>query len=159
MSLEWWTHPCCIYNRHSPAARICTSYTILLFMRYFLHTNFYQLACTYKIWNVLKYMQTQRLCLVYVIYTLEYLKFRFTNLKHSGVILILCLILQKKSLEDGIYLFYQPHVHIFWERNLLFLRNMFEFLGHTQILEVCTASKGIMLFRHDNGFVLHVAIC
>ena len=95
-------------------------------------------------------MQTQRLCLVYVIYTLEYLKFRFANLKHSGVILILCLILQKKSLEDGIYLFYQPHIHICWKRNLLFLRNMFEFLGHTQILEVCTASKEIMLFRHDN---------
>jgi hypothetical protein len=28
-----------------------------------------------------------------------------------------------------------------------------KFLGHTQFLEVCTASKEIMLF-HDNAFVL-----
>ena len=71
----------------------------------------------------------------------------------NATALFLCLILQKKSLEDGIYLFYQPHIHICCERILLFLRNMFKFLGHTQFLEVCTTSKEIMLF-HDNGFVL-----
>jgi hypothetical protein len=60
---------------------------------------------------------------------------------------------QKKSLEDGIVLFYQLDIHICCERILLFLRNMFKFLGHTQFLEVCTASKEIVLF-HDNGFVL-----
>ena len=65
----------------------------------------------------------------------------------------LCLILYKKSSEDGIYLFYQPDIHICCERILLFLGNMFKFLGHTQFLEVCTGSKKIMLF-HDNGFVL-----
>jgi hypothetical protein len=53
----------------------------------------------------------------------------------------------------GIYLFYQPHIHIGCERILFFLRNILKFLGHTQFLEVCTASKEIMLF-HDNGFVL-----
>ena len=37
--------------------------------------------------------------------------------------LFLCLILQKKSLEDGILLFYQPHIHICCERIFLFLRN------------------------------------
>jgi hypothetical protein len=63
------------------------------------------------------------------------------------------LFLQKKSLEDGIYLFYQPDIHICCERILLFLRNMFKFLGHTQFLDICTTSKEIMLF-HDNGFVL-----
>jgi hypothetical protein len=65
----------------------------------------------------------------------------------------MALILQKKSLEERIYLFYQPHIHICCERILLFLRNMFKFLGHTQFLEICTGSKEIMLF-HDNGFVL-----
>jgi hypothetical protein len=53
---------------------------------------------------------------------------------NSGVIfknttvLVLCLILEKKSSEDGILLFYQPHIHICCERILLFLRNMFKFL-------------------------------
>jgi hypothetical protein len=65
----------------------------------------------------------------------------------------IALILQKKSLEAGILLFYQPDIHICCEHILLFLRNMSKFLGHTQFLEVCTASKEIMLF-HDNGFVL-----
>ena len=55
--------------------------------------------------------------------------------------------------RNGIYLFYQPDIHICCERILLFLRNMFKFLGHTQFLEVCTTSKEIMLF-HDNAFVL-----
>jgi hypothetical protein len=81
--------------------------------------------------------------------------FIHTSTWNLGVttILILCLILAKKSLEHGIYLFYQPHIHICCERILLFLRNMFKFLGHTQFLEVYTASKEIMLF-HDNAFVL-----
>jgi hypothetical protein len=71
----------------------------------------------------------------------------------NATALFLCLILQKKSLEDGIYLFYQPHIHICCEHILLFLGIMFKFLGHIQFLEVCTASKEIMLF-HDNAFVL-----
>jgi hypothetical protein len=61
--------------------------------------------------------------------------------------------MQKKSLEDGILSFYQPDIHICSERILLFLGNMFKFLGHTQFLEIHTTSKEIMLF-HDNGFVL-----
>ena len=67
--------------------------------------------------------------------------------------LFLCPILQKKSLEEGILLFDQPDIHICCEHILLFLRNMFKFLGHTQFLEVCTTSKEIVLF-HDHGFVL-----
>ena len=67
--------------------------------------------------------------------------------------LILCSIHQRKSLEDGIELFYQSDSHVCFERILLFLRNIFKFLGHTQFLEVCTASKKNMLL-HDNGFVL-----
>ena len=63
------------------------------------------------------------------------------------------IILQKNSLEDGILLFDQPHIHICCERILLFLGNMFKFLGHTQFQEICTTSKEIMLF-HDHGFVL-----
>jgi hypothetical protein len=70
--------------------------------------------------------------------------------KHN--VLVLSLILQKKTVEDGILLLYPPDIHICCER-ILFLRNMFKFLGHTQFLEVCTTSKEIMWF-HDNGFVL-----
>ena len=55
--------------------------------------------------------------------------------------------------EDGIELFYQPHIRICCERVLLFLRNMFKFIGHSQFQEISTTSKEIMLF-HDNGFVL-----
>ena len=66
---------------------------------------------------------------------------------------MLCFILQKKSLGDGVELFYQPDIHICIECILLFLRNMFKFFGHTQYLEIRTTSKEIMLF-HDNGFVL-----
>jgi hypothetical protein len=65
----------------------------------------------------------------------------------------IALILQKNSLKDKILLFYQPDICICCERILLSLRNMFKFLGHTQFLEVCTASKEIMLF-HDFVFVL-----
>jgi hypothetical protein len=75
------------------------------------------------------------------------------NNKFFNRCVTITLILQKKSLEDGILLFDQPDFHICCERILLFLRNMFKFLGHTQFLEVCTTSKEIMLF-HDNGFVL-----
>jgi hypothetical protein len=76
----------------------------------------------------------------------------------NTTVLVLCLILQKKSLVDGILLFYQLHLHICCECILLFLRNMFKFLGHTQFLEVYTASKEIMLF-HDHGFVLFRFAC
>jgi hypothetical protein len=71
----------------------------------------------------------------------------------NATALFLCLILQKKSREDGILLFYQPDIHICCECILLFLRNMFKFLGHTQFLEIRTTSEEIVLF-HDNGFVL-----
>ena len=53
--------------------------------------------------------------------------------------------------QNGILLFYQSDIHICCERILLFLRNIFKFLGHTQFLQICTTSKEIMLF-HDNGF-------
>jgi hypothetical protein len=66
----------------------------------------------------------------------------------------IALILQKNSLKDKILLFYQPDICICCERILLFLRNMFKFLGHTLFLEVCTASKEIMLF-HD----LYLSCC
>jgi hypothetical protein len=54
---------------------------------------------------------------------------------------------------NGILLFYQSGIHICCERILVFLRNMFKFLGHTQFLEIYTASIEIMIF-HDHGFVL-----
>jgi hypothetical protein len=72
----------------------------------------------------------------------------------NATALFLCLILQTKSREDGILLFYQPDIHICCECILLFLGNMLKFLGHNQFLEICTTSKEIMLF-HDNGFVLY----
>ena len=106
----------------------------------------------YYLFFILSYYENEMyIVLTYVIYT------HFSNfnldaiLKRNGV--ILCLILEKNSLEDGILLFYQPHIHICCERILLFLGNMFKFLGHTQFLEVCTTPKEIMLF-HDHGFVL-----
>ena len=40
-----------VYNRHSPAARVSVSYITLPFMRYFLYTNFHELACTCKIFQ------------------------------------------------------------------------------------------------------------
>jgi hypothetical protein len=57
------------------------------------------------------------------------------------------------SEEDGTQLFRQPDIYIRFERIVLFLRNMFKFLGYTHFLEVCATSKEIVLF-HDNGFVL-----
>ena len=39
------------------------------------------------------------------------------------------------------------------ERIVLFLRNMFEFFGHCQFLEICAVSDEVVLF-HDDGFVL-----
>jgi hypothetical protein len=95
-----------------------------------------------------------RKCIVYL-----YLSFIHLSTCNSGLILkhngfsFMCLIHQKKSLEDGSLLFYQFHIHICCQRIPLFLRNMFKFLGHTQFLEFCTTSKEIMLF-HDNRFVL-----
>jgi hypothetical protein len=55
--------------------------------------------------------------------------------------------------NDGVHLFHQPDIHICFERIVLFLRNMFKFLGHTQLPEVCATSKEVVPF-HDNGFVL-----
>ena len=55
--------------------------------------------------------------------------------------------------QDGVLSFYQPDIYICFERIVLFLRNMFKFLGHTQLPEVCATSKEIMPF-HDNAFVL-----
>jgi hypothetical protein len=134
------------------------SYKTLKFVRCFLYRNFHELECTYAIISttsrhtgILSYYENE-------MYTVHL----YMSFIHTLVILMpylnakalfLCLILQKKLLEDGIYLFYQPHIHICCQRILLFLRNMFKFLGHTQFLEVCTTSKEIMLF-HDNGFVL-----
>jgi hypothetical protein len=54
---------------------------------------------------------------------------------------------------NGAQLFRQPDIHICFERVVLFLRNMFKFLGHTHFLAICTTSKKVMLF-HDNGFGL-----
>jgi hypothetical protein len=59
----------------------------------------------------------------------------------------------EEDARNGVCLFYQPDIHICCERVLLFLGNMFKFLGNTQFLEICTTSKEIMLF-HDHGFVL-----
>ena len=54
---------------------------------------------------------------------------------------------------DGVHLFYELHIHTCCEHIVLFLRNMFKFLGHSQFLEVCANSKEVVLF-HDNDFVL-----
>jgi hypothetical protein len=75
------------------------------------------------------------------------------NNKRFNRCVTIALIFQKNSLEDGILLFYQPDIHICCERIVLVLGNMFKFLGHTQLLEVCTTSKENILF-HDNGFVV-----
>jgi hypothetical protein len=58
-----------------------------------------------------------------------------------------------QNTQDGVHSFHQPDIHICCERVVLFLRNMFKFLGHTQLPEVCATSKEVMPF-HDNGFVL-----
>ena len=59
----------------------------------------------------------------------------------------------KKSLDDGAQLPHQPDIHLCFKRVVLFLRNMFKFLGHNQFLAFCATSKETVLF-HDNGFVL-----
>jgi hypothetical protein len=159
----WWTHSVlyitCMYLT---GVRVCTS-IILPFTRYFLHVNFHELACmNSKIWNIFKHIKTQKHAMSTLFYhfmTMKCLVYLYMSFMHSSsytwntTALFLCLILQKKSLEDGILLFYQPHIHICCQRILLFLRNMFKFLGYTQFLEIRTTSKEIMLF-HDNGFVL-----
>ena len=75
---------------------------------------------------------------------------------------LLCSILQKRrsitKSHDGVLSFHQPDIHSCFERIGFFLRNMFKFPGHTQLPEVCTTSKEIMLF-HDNGFVLFRFAC
>ena len=60
--------------------------------------------------------------------------------------------------SNGAEVFHQLDIHICCERVVLFLRNMFKFLGHTHLLEVCATSKEIVLF-HDNGFVLFRFAC
>ena len=64
-----------------------------------------------------------------------------------------CLIRARNSIHDGVLLFYQPYIHFCFERLVLFLGNMFKFLGDNQFLEVCATSQETMLF-HDHGFVL-----
>jgi hypothetical protein len=44
-------------------------------------------------------------------------------------------------------------MHLRFKRVVLFLRNMFKLLGHTQFLEICATSKEIVPF-YDNGFVV-----
>ena len=55
--------------------------------------------------------------------------------------------------RDGVCLFCQPNIHICSEHIVLFLRNMFKFLGHSQFLEFFATSKEVVLF-YDHGFVL-----
>ena len=105
----------------------------------------------YYLFFILSYYENEMyIVLTYVIYT--HSNFNLDAILINATELFLFLILQK-SREDGILLFYQPDIHICCECIFLFLRNMFKFLGHTQFLEVCSASKEIMLF-HDNAFVL-----
>ena len=69
---------------------------------------------------------------------------------------LFCFVLQNKSIHksrDGVGLFCQPNTHICCEHAVLFLRNMFKFLGHSQFLEICATSKEVVLF-YDNDFVL-----
>jgi hypothetical protein len=155
------------YNSHSPVARACKSY---ITMQYLSHTNVHELACIliHETWNILKHTSRHKkhamsslfyhfmimnllfTCSCHLYTWVDYLKLMRHILTTA---LFLCFILQKKSHEDGILLFYQPDIHICGECILLFLRNIFKFLGNNQFLEVCTTSKEIMLF-HDNGFVL-----
>ena len=53
----------------------------------------------------------------------------------------------------GAQTFHQPIIHLCFERVVLFLRNLFKFLGRNQFLEISETPKEIVLF-HDNGFVL-----
>ena len=66
---------------------------------------------------------------------------------------MLCSILQKASLKYEARLFNQLNIHIFFERVVLSLGNMSEFLGHNQLLEVSPTSKETVLL-HNNGFVV-----
>jgi hypothetical protein len=56
-------------------------------------------------------------------------------------------------LKHGAHLFHQPNIRFCFERVVLFLRNLFKFLGHHQFLEISATPEKIMLL-HDNGFVL-----
>ena len=69
---------------------------------------------------------------------------------------LLCSILEKTSIQklpDGVRSFCEPNIHICCKRIVPFLRNTFEFFGHSQLLEICATSKEVVLF-HDNAFVL-----
>ena len=75
----------------------------------------------------------------------------------TSVFLIISIILShsdiKKSFNDAAGVFLQPNIHFCRQHIVLFLRNMFELLGHTNFLEICATSKEVVLF-HDNDFVL-----
>ena len=60
-------------------------------------------------------------------------------------------ILQRS--QDDTKLFHQLNFHFCFERNILYLRNMFKCLGFGQFLEVHPTSQEIVLF-HDHGFVV-----
>ena len=60
---------------------------------------------------------------------------------------------EEVAYKDGRQLFYQPDTYNFFERVVLFLRNVFKYRRHSQFLEICATSKEIMSF-HDNGFVV-----
>jgi hypothetical protein len=152
-----------VYNSHSPAAHVCTSYITLPFMWYFyiqtsmslrVLTQYFQTHLGIEVYYLLFILPFyDRKCIVYL-----YMSFIHSSTWRSGVILkhngfSFMFNSSEKTLENGILLFDQPHIHICCECILLFLRNMFKFLGHTQFLQICTTSKEIMLF-HDNGFVL-----
>ena len=51
------------------------------------------------------------------------------------------------------FIFFESNSYICSEHIVLFLRNTFKFLGHSQFLEICATSKEVVLF-HDNAFVL-----
>ena len=63
----------------------------------------------------------------------------------------LCSFLQKISLEkarDGDRLFCEPNIHIGCKRIVLFLRNMFKFLGYSQFLgDLCNFERSCVISR------------
>ena len=66
--------------------------------------------------------------------------------------------INKVSQNDGVQIFSQLDIPVCCQYMFLSLRNMFEFLGHNQFLEICAASKEIVLF-HDHGLVLFRLAC
>ena len=70
----------------------------------------------------------------------------------NTTVLVLCLILQK-SLEDGILLFYQSHIHICCECILIFLRNMLN------SLVILSFWRSIQLRKKLSYFMIMVLSC